>query len=71
MPANPEYRSKGGDAPGVTKTAPSSMGRTLEVAKASYDPGCECVEETLEAGDVSWADVKQGFASYGRATGNR
>ena len=69
MPKNPSRSSQGGDVEGTTKTdVTNALGSPLEVASASFDPGYD-LEETLEAGYVSAADLKRGFCSYGEGIG--
>lgn len=69
MPSNSERASRGGDVSGDTRTdVEGAVGSPVTVAKASYDPGYS-LEETLEAGYVSEADLKQGFSSYGEGIG--
>lgn len=71
MPNNPERASRGGDVDGTTKTdVDMSVGSPIEVSKASYDPGYD-IGVTLDAGYVSPADLKQGFASYGVGVGEK
>lgn len=70
MPKNPERASRGGDVPGTTKTDNDwGVGAATTVADASYEPGYD-LDTTTEAGYVSMADIKQGYASYGVATGS-
>lgn len=70
MPKNPERATRGGDVSGTTRTdVDGAVGSPITVADASYDPGYECLEETLEAGYVSKADLKRGFGSYGVVIG--
>lgn len=70
MPKNPSRSSQGGDVEGTTKTdTTNALGDPLEVSRASYEPGYECLEETLEAGYATAADLKRGFSSYGAAIG--
>ena len=67
MVYNPERKSRGGDVPGETKTDNEwGVGRPIEVAEASYEPGYP-LGETLDY--YTMADVKQGYASYGVAVG--
>ena len=69
MPNNPERRSRGGDVSGSTKTdVEGSVSSPITVADASYDPGYE-LGATVE--DVSRADIKAGYCSYGVLTGER
>lgn len=69
MPNNPSRAAQGGDVEGTTKTdVTNALGSPLEVSRASYDPGYD-LEETLEAGYVSPADLKRGFCSYGEGIG--
>ena len=70
MPKNPERATRGGDVSGTTRTdVDGAVGSPITVADASYDPGYDCLEETLEAGYVSKADLKRGFGSYGVVIG--
>jgi len=70
MPKNPERATRGGDVSGTTRTdVDGAVGSPITVADASYDPGYECLDETLEAGYVSKADLKRGFGSYGVVIG--
>lgn len=68
MPFNPERASRGGDVEGTSKTD-AILGEPIDVATASYEPGYDCIDVTLEAGYVSKADLKQGFSSYGVGVG--
>ena len=70
MPKNPSRRSQGGDVEGTDRTD-VVLGQPIDVAAASYDGGYGpgVLEETLEAGYVTKADLKQGFCSYGIAVG--
>jgi hypothetical protein len=69
MPSNPERASRGGDVSGTTRTdVEGAVGSPITVAEASYEPGYS-IEETLEAGYVSMADLKQGYSSYGVGIG--
>ena len=71
MPYNPERKWRGGDVEGETRTdVEGAVGSPIEVADASYEPGYS-LETTLDAGYVTPADLKQGFASYGEATGEK
>lgn len=69
MPANPNRAARGGDVPGTEATDPC-YGVTispLQVSKASYDPGYPLGYVTdADGADFSLADIKRGFASYGR-----
>ena len=70
MPKNPERATRGGDVSGTCKTdVDGAVGSPITVADASYDPGYDCMDETLEAGYVSKADLKRGFGSYGVVIG--
>ena len=70
MPKNPERATRGGDVSGTTRTdVDGAVGSPITVADASYDPGYDCLEETLEAGYVSKSDLKRGFGSYGVVIG--
>lgn len=67
MPINPHRRMAGGDVEGTTKTDVQwSIGKPVEIARASVDPGYETV---LSRPDVSHADLLQGYSSYGRSIG--
>lgn len=44
--------------------------KPIEVAAESYNPGYS-LETTLKAGYASKADMKQGYMSYGKGTGNK
>lgn len=69
MPKNPERAARGGDVEGMDRTdVDGAVGSPLEVAAASFDPGYS-LEETLEAGYVTEADLKKGFCSYGVSVG--
>jgi len=69
MPNNPERATRGGDVSGTTRTdVEGAVGSPIIVAEASYEPGYS-IEETMEAGYVSKADLKQGFCSYGVGVG--
>lgn len=59
---------QGGDVEG-TKKIDVSQGEALAVAKASFEPGYDCINETLKAGYVSNADLVRGFCNYGIASG--
>jgi len=67
VPRNPERATRGGDVEGQEATD-VVLGKPIQVASASFDPGYS-IEETLEAGYVSRADLKQGFCSYGKGVG--
>ena len=68
MPANPSRRGQGGDVPGTEKTdVMFAVGSPIDVATASYQPGYPI---SRVMGDVTYADLKQGFCSYGRAVGD-
>lgn len=71
MPKNPERASRGGDVPGTTRTdVDGAVGSPIDVATASFEPGYdEALEETLEAGYISKADLKRGYGSYGVVIG--
>ncbi len=69
MPKNPSRSAQGGDVEGTTKTdVTNALGSPLEVSRASYEPGYD-LEETLEAGYATEADLKRGFYSYGPGLG--
>lgn len=72
MPYNPERSTRGGDVEGTTLTdVDGAVGAPVRVAEASYEGGYDCQEETMEAGYVTRADLKQGFSSYGVGVGER
>ena len=67
MPYNPERHCRGGDVEGDTRTdVEGAIGKPIEVAKASYEPGYDIGESY---GYANLADVKQGFCSYGVGIG--
>lgn len=69
MPRNPERAARGGDVEGMDRTdVDGAVGSPLEVSAASFDPGYP-LEETLEAGYATEADLKKGFCSYGVSVG--
>lgn len=69
MPKNPERAAKGGDVEGTDRTdIDGAVGSPLTVAAASFDPGYS-LDETLDAGYISEADLKRGFCSYGVCIG--
>lgn len=69
MPMNPERASRGGDVEGTTKTDPGmGVGSPVTVADASYEPGYE-IGAAMD--DISLADVKAGYCSYGVSVGDR
>lgn len=76
MPNNPARSLQDGDVSGETQTD-VVMGTPVTVAKASYDPGYDLdgsrdkLTNTLEAGYVSEADLKQGYCSYGSSIGEK
>jgi hypothetical protein len=54
---------------GTTKTDPDAgLGKPMDVAKASFDPGYDLAESLP---DTSVADLKRGYASYGRSVGDK
>jgi len=65
---NPERATRGGDVEGTDRTD-AVLGKPLDVGAASYDPGYS-LEETLEAGYINEADLKQGYCSYGVGVGD-
>lgn len=67
MPSNPERSTRGGDVEGQQATD-VVLGKPVQVASASYEPGYD-ISGTLDEGYVSVADLKQGYASYGKAIG--
>lgn len=69
MPNNPERASRGGDVSGTTKTdVEGAVGSPITVADASYDPGYP-LGDSLQY--ETTADLKQGYASYGVAIGEK
>lgn len=72
MPNNPDQKTQGGDVSGTTFTD-VVMGKPIEVASASFEPGYHHneLDATLKQGYISAADLKQGFCSYGEATGDK
>ena len=69
MPYNPERHCRGGDVEGDTRTdVEGAVGKPIEVAKASYQPGYDIGEST---GYANEADVKQGFARMAWALARR
>lgn len=70
MPKNPGRASQGGDVEGMEEIDQDGAlpGQSLDVARASFDPGYS-LDETLQAGYVSKADMKRGFCSYGQGVG--
>ena len=68
MVRNPSRRSQGGDVEGTEKTD-VVLGSPIDVAAASFEPGYD-LDETLDAGYVTKADLKRGFCSYGIAVGD-
>lgn len=68
MPINPEQKAQGGDVSGFTFTD-VVQGAPIEVAKASYDPGYDYIDRTLDEGYVNEADLKRGFTDYGPSVG--
>lgn len=58
---------QGGDAEGTCKID-VSQGETIEVAKASFDPGYS-LTETLAAGHADKACLVRGFVNYGKGIG--
>lgn len=71
MPSNPNRKWQGGDVEGdAVNDRERGLGTPITVAKASYDPGYSLEESLSDAGvSVSAADLKQGYCSYGKATG--
>lgn len=67
MLKNPARRSQGGDVEGETKID-VTLGEPISVASASFDPGYP-IDVTLENGYVTKADLKQGYAAYGKGIG--
>lgn len=70
--SNPHRDCQGGDVEGDTKNDIGyGSGEPITIAKASYDPGYS-LESTLENGntEVSPADLKLGFCTYGKVTGD-
>ncbi len=71
MPSNPERATRGGDVEGTTKTD-VVLGKPLEVAKASYDPGYPLENTLSDAGtEFNMADLKQGYCTDGAVTGEK
>lgn len=71
MPKNPNRMAQGGDVEGTTMTDNQwSVGDSIGVAKASFDPGYS-LDETLSDGGcvVSKADLIVGYCAYGKSTG--
>lgn len=70
MPKNPGRREQGGDVEGMETVDQEGAlpGQSVDVARASFDPGYS-LDETLQAGYVTKADVKRGFCSYGIGIG--
>lgn len=69
MPKNPSRASQGGDVEGE-EPIEVSQGVTIEVAKASFDPGYDLTTTLSDAGTViSEADLREGYCSYGKAIG--
>lgn len=71
MPKNPGRRTQGGDVEGMEAIDQEGAlpGQSLDVAAASYDPGYS-LDETLEAGYMTKADMKRGYSSYGLGVGD-
>lgn len=70
MPANPNRKAQGGDVEGVT-TTDVGLGLyidPLKVSRASYDPGYDLghICEAYPGDEYTMAEIKQGYASYGR-----
>ena len=70
MPKNPSRSSQGGDVEGMDAIDQEGAlpGQSLDVARASYDPGYS-LDETLTAGYMTKADMKRGYCSYGLGIG--
>lgn len=69
--SNPNRSAQGGDVEGDTINDKGyGLGEPITVAKASYDPGYS-LETTLTDADidVSVADLKQGYCTYGKVIG--
>lgn len=67
MVDNPERASRGGSVEGQRPTdARRSVGKGVSVSNASFDPGYS-IKNSL--GDVSKADLVQGYCGYGKAVG--
>lgn len=69
MPNNPNRSTQGGDVSGETKTD-VTMGKPIDVAAASYDPGYS-LDTTLSQGYVNKADLMTGYCEYGKAVGEK
>ena len=68
---NPNRKAQGGDVEGTTATdvALGLYIDPLSVSKASFDPGYEIghvMQSQDDGDDFSVAELKQGYASYGR-----
>lgn len=72
MPKNPDRAYQGGDVEGDTiNDQDRGLGEPITVAKASYDPGYSLETTLNDAGiKISPADIKLGFCTYGKATGD-
>ena len=71
MPINPNRKAQGGDVEGTTMTDNQwSVGKSIEVAEASFNPGYS-IDATLSDGGtkVSKADLVVGYCSYGKVIG--
>lgn len=71
MPKNPYRATQGGDVDGQTKIDTRwSVGESIDVAKACFDPGYSLDTTLSDSGiKVSKADLVVGYCSYGKATG--
>lgn len=69
MPTNPNRMTQGGDVEGTTPTD-VTMGKPIEVSKASFDPGYPIDNTLSDAGTkINRADLTQGYCSYGKSVG--
>lgn len=62
---------RGGDVSGTTRYDNfRGVGKGIEVARASFDPGYPLTETLSDAGTrVSEADLRQGYCTYGKTVG--
>lgn len=70
--SNPNRKSQGGDVEGDTlQDIGYGSGKPIELAKASFEPGYS-LDTTLSDAwiDVSPADLKLGFCTYGKVIGD-
>lgn len=68
---NPNRKTQGGDVEGDTRIDTQwSVGKTIDVAKASFDPGYDLTSTLSDAGiKVSKADLITGYCTYGDVIG--